>query len=70
MTLHLVISGGSRIFPRGCTNSQIGIILQNFCRKLHESERISIGGGGVLAPLLDPPMCIDTGRLTVYEELP
>ena len=32
-------SGGSRIFPRGYANSQIGIILQMFCRKLHENER-------------------------------
>ena len=34
------ISGGSRIFPKGCANSQIGIILPIFYRKLHENERI------------------------------
>ena len=30
----------------GCANSQIGIILQIFYRKLHENERIWTGGGG------------------------
>ena len=40
-------SGGSRIFPTGCTNSQ----------KLHENERIWTPGGlASLAPPLDPPM--------------
>ena len=39
-------SGGSRIFPRGCANSQIGIILQFFCQNLHENERIWTPGGG------------------------
>ena len=40
-------SGGSRIFRRGCANSQIGIILQNFAEK---------GGGASLTPSLDLPM--------------
>ena len=33
-----LFSGGSRIFPKGFENSQIGIILQFLCRKLHENE--------------------------------
>ena len=41
----------------GCANSQIGIILQILCRKLHENERIWTPGGSVPgAPPLDPPM--------------
>ena len=31
-----LVSGGSRIFLRRDANSQSGIILQTFCRKLHE----------------------------------
>ena len=31
----------------GCANCQIGIILQFFCRKLHENERIWTPGDGV-----------------------
>ena len=51
------LSGGSRIFPTGCTNSQIEIILQFFCQKLHENERIwTLMGCTSLVPLLDPPM--------------
>ena len=40
-------------FSRGeCANSQIGIILQIFCQKLHENERIWTPGGRVSgAPL-------------------
>ena len=53
----LELSGGSRIFPRGCTNSQIETILQFFCQKLHENERIwTLRGCTSLVPLLDPPM--------------
>ena len=33
-----VSRGGSRIFPRGCANSQNCIYFSNFCRKLHENE--------------------------------
>ena len=41
----------------GCANSQIGIILSIFCRKLHENERIwTPGGRASLAPPLDQPM--------------
>ena len=36
----LHISGGSRIFPRGCANSQNCYYFSNFCQKLHENERI------------------------------
>ena len=51
-------SGGSRIFPRGCANSQNCYYFSNFCWKLHENERIWTPGGGraSLAPPLDPPM--------------
>ena len=35
----------------GCANSQIGIILQIFCQKLHENERIWTRGGVPGAPL-------------------
>ena len=57
------LSGGSRIFPKGGTNSQIGIILQIFRRKLHENERIWTPGGTSLAPPLDPPMTCVTVTL-------
>ena len=42
----------------GCANSEIGIILQIFCRKLHENERIWTPGSGGRVPgaPLDPPM--------------
>ena len=50
------ISGRSRIFPRGCANSQIEIILQFFCQKLHGIERIWTPGGPWRP--LDPPMHI------------
>ena len=48
-------------FPEGVANSQSGIILQTFCRKLHENERIWTRGGGhaSLAPPLDPPMALN-----------
>ena len=55
------ISGGSRIFPKGCANSQIGIILPIFCRKLHENERTWTPRGRVPdAHPPDPPMQINT----------
>ena len=40
--------------PGGCANSQIRIILQIFCQKLHENERIWTprGGRASLAPPL------------------
>ena len=41
-TIPVADSGFSR---GGCANSQIGIILQFFCRKLHENERIWTPGG-------------------------
>ena len=47
-------SGGSRIFPRGCAKSQIGIILQNFaenCMKMKDF-RSPRGGGRVPDALL------------------
>ena len=58
--MDILVSGGSRIFPRGCADSQIGIILHIFCRKLHENERILDPGRGraSLAPPLDPPMLV------------
>ena len=41
MNTCLIISGGSRIFPRGVHQlRKKTIILQIFCRKLHENERI------------------------------
>ena len=49
-------SGGSRIFPRGCANSQNCYYFSNFCWKLHENERIWTRGGASLMPPLDPPM--------------
>ena len=41
-------------FPggRGCANSQIGIILQIFCRKLHENKRILTRGARPWRPPL------------------
>ena len=52
-----VHSGGSRIFPRGCANSQNCYYFSNFCRKLHENERIwTPVWRASLAPHLDPPM--------------
>ena len=47
-------SGGSRIFPRGCANSQKYYYFSIFCRKLHENERIWTprGGRASLAPPL------------------
>ena len=33
-------SGGSRIFPGRCANSQNCYYFSNFCQKLHENERI------------------------------
>ena len=42
----MIYSSGSRIFLRG-DNSQSGIILQFFCRKLHENERIRTRGGSL-----------------------
>ena len=52
------LSGGSRIFPRGGTNSQNCYYFSHFCRKLHENERIRTPGGGARPwrPPLDPPM--------------
>ena len=35
-----IISSGSRIFLGGGTSYQSGIILQTFCRTLHENEGI------------------------------
>ena len=35
-----IISGGSRIFPGVCANSQKCYYFSIFCRKLHENERI------------------------------
>ena len=46
-------------FPEGA-NSQVGVILQILCQKLHENERIWTGEGrvpGAPSPL-DPPMII------------
>ena len=43
--------------PGGCANSQNCYYFSNFCRKLHENERIwTPGGSASLAPPLDPPM--------------
>ena len=39
-------------FPEGCANSQSGIILQIFCQKLHENEKIWIPGD---VPAPSPP---------------
>ena len=41
-------------YPEGCANSQSGIILQTFCRKLHKIKEF--GPGGVHGTPLDPPM--------------
>ena len=44
-------------FPEGCANSQIEIILQFLCQKLHENERIwTPRGVRPWRPRLDPPM--------------
>ena len=45
-----VSSGGSRIFPRGGTNSQNCYYFSHFCRKLHENERIWTPRGGARVP--------------------
>ena len=45
--------------PGGCANSQNCYYFSNFCRKLHENERIWTLGGVPGAPL-DPPMVVDT----------
>ena len=51
----------SVFFRGGCTNSQIGIIFQFFCRKLHENERIwTPRGARVPDAPLDPPMPVYT----------
>ena len=44
--------------PGGCANSQNCYYFSNFCRKLHENERIWTPRGGVRPwhPPLDPPM--------------
>ena len=45
--------------PGGCANSQNCYYFSNFCRKLHENERIWSPGGGGARPWrhpLDPPM--------------
>ena len=42
----------------GFSNCQIGIILQIFCRKLHENERISTLGGVPGAPLAPPVLSV------------
>ena len=43
--------------PGGCANSQNCYYFSNFCRKLHENERIwTPRSGASLAPPLDPPM--------------
>ena len=55
-------SGGSRISRGGCANFQIMIILQIFCPKLHENERIWTGGGRP-SPSFSPPSA--TGRTFV-----
>ena len=57
-----VISGGSRIFPRGGANSQKCYYFSIFCRKLHENERIWTPRGGARPwrPPLDPPMVMVT----------
>ena len=64
-----VLSGGSRIFPRGGANSQNCYYFSHFCRKLHENERIwtpGAGGGASLAPPLDPPMVLSHRERTPY----
>ena len=44
--------------PGGCANSQNCYYFSNFCRKLHENERIWTPRGGACPwrPRLDPPM--------------
>ena len=48
--------------PGGCANFQNCYYFSNFCRKLHENERIWTPGGGGGArpwpPPLDPPMAL------------
>ena len=59
-----LISGGSRIFPRGGANSQKCYYFSIFCRKLHENERIWTPRGGARPwrPPLDPPMLISVNK--------
>ena len=42
--------------PEGCANSQNCYYFSNFCRKLHENERIWTQGARVPGAPLDPPM--------------
>ena len=56
-----IVSGGSRIFPRGGREpSRGGREHAKFSRKLHEIERIWTprGGRASLTPPLDPPMIV------------
>ena len=47
--LSIVNSGGSRIFLRGCANSQKCDYFATFCRKLHENEKhLDLSGGRVV----------------------
>ena len=41
-------------FPEGCANSQKSYYFSNFCRKLHENERIWTRGGGGGVPGAPP----------------
>ena len=62
-----VISGGSRIFPRGGREpSRGGREHAKFSRKLHEIERIWTprGGRASLTPPLDPPMVMKLVKAT------
>ena len=59
----MVISGGSRIFPRGGANSQKCYYFSIFCRKLHENERIWTPGGR--ASLAPPPLGSANGNYTI-----
>ena len=56
-------SGGSRIFPGGgCTNSQNCYYFSNFCRKLHENERIWTPGGPWRLPWIRQCMDPETDK--------
>ena len=53
------VTGGSRIFLGGAPTHKCTIILQIFCRKLHEYKRIWTGGvARSWRPPLDPPMAM------------
>ena len=58
MNMKIHFQWRSQDFPGGCANSQIGIILQISCRKLHENERIWTGGRASLVHPLRSPMIL------------